>query len=287
MQGRNACLCLMLLVGCSELPARRERHEPETSLGQAFDLANTGTIAGRVQWDGDLPAAKETVVRASACNPYLYQKPATFTTPHVPQVQPKTGGIANAVVFLRAVDACHSKPWDHAKVRVEFHERRLHVLQGEQRTDVGFVRRGSAIEVVNRDGEYHNLRGRGAAFFAAPLIDANQKHERKLTDSGVVELTCSAGWYWLHAHLMVTEHPYYARTDANGRFKLDRVPAGEYEIVCWLPSWRVLRTELDPETANIARLAWDAPKEQRRSVRVEAGQTSDVSYRWDRTLFGE
>ena len=50
-----------------------------------------------------------------------------------------------------------------------------------------------------------------------------------------VELTSGAGHYWMRAYLMVAEHPYYALTNADGRFVLPQVPPGRYEIVCWLP----------------------------------------------------
>src|SRR6185369_13034566 len=94
------------------------------------------------------------------------------------------------------------------------------------------------------------------AYFALPLIEANKMHERTLNQKGLVDLTCGAGYYWLHAHLFVADHPYYTCTDGEGRFTLDQVPAGAYEVVCWLPSCHLLRKEIDPETAITARLAW-------------------------------
>jgi hypothetical protein len=205
--------------------------------------------------------------------------------PHVPRVHPASRGIENAVVYLRGIEPDRSRPWDHPKVRIEFHERKLLVRQGDRVSGVGFVRRGGAIEVVNRDSEYHNLHGRGAAFFAVPLVNANHPNERRLTQSGLVDLTCGAGYHWLHAHLFVVEHPYYARTDADGRFTLDQVPAGKYELVCWLPSWRVERQERDPETAIVSRLTWQAPKELVESVRVEVGRTSESSFQWSTRRF--
>ena len=302
MHGRITIMAiawLTFLGGCSELPAptSHEQDAPVTLLAQSFDPSATGTIQGRVVWDGAVPVAEETLVRVLAFNPKLWQNPARFRTPHIPKVDPRNQGVENAVVFLRNVDPRRSKPWDHAKVRVEFQNRQLRIQQDDsvcqfnprylsiQKADcvsqLGFVRRGSAIEIVNRDSEYHNLRVRGAAFFGMPLVEANQVHERVLGQTGVVDLTCQAGYYWLHAHLFVTEHPYYIRTDADGRFVLDHVPAGEYEVVCWLPSWKILRQERDPETAVIARFIWETPKEQVRTVQVQAGRAEEITYRWD------
>jgi hypothetical protein len=291
MHGRihlAAFIALTPLVGCFETPAAAPVEEaPATKLAQAFDPKQTGTIRGRVLWDGAVPVAQQTVVRANAYNPNLYKNPAAVTTTHVPKVNPKTAGVENAVVFLRNVDPQRSKPWSHAKVRVEFKDRQLVIDQGGLRSSVGFVQRGGAIEIVNRDSEYQLLHARGDAFFAMPLIEPNQMHERVLTKAGIVDLKSAAGYYWLHAHLFVSEHPYFARTDADGRFTLEQAPAGTYEIVCWLPSWRVLRSERDPETGMVARLVWEDPRELTQTVRVEAGGVSEITYRWELAIFGE
>jgi hypothetical protein len=159
------------------------------------------------------------------------------------------------------------------------------VTQGDIPTGVGFVRRGGVIEIVNRDAEYHNLHGRGAAFFALPLLERDRVQTRTLKEGGIVDLTCGAGYYWMHAHLFVVEHPYYVCTDVEGRFSLDRVPAGRYDVVCWVPNWRVLREERDPETGIIARLQWAQPVQQTQSVRVEPAVVTAAAFHWTKAAF--
>jgi hypothetical protein len=292
MHGRIGIISFVVvafLAGCSEVrfPTAAEQNELETPLAQSFDRAQTGTIRGRVLWDGDIPVSQEFLVRAIAFNPNLHQNPARYFTPHIPNVDQGKRGVADAIVYLRGIDPRRSRAWDHGKVRVEFRERQLLVQQGDQRTGVGFVHRGSAIEIMNADGEYHNLHARGAAFFSMPLLEVNRVHERTFPQSGVVDLTCAAGYYWLHAHLFVAEHPYYTRTGADGQFSLDHVPTGMYEIVCWLPSWHVTRKEIDPETAITARLAWARPQEQAQMVQVRAGQMSEIPFSWTGKMFAQ
>lgn len=288
MHGRILILSAILLAGCTYAPdpPAPPRGEAELTLGQAFDRGMTGTITGHVIWDGEALAAKELVVRSIAYNPRLFERPACFTTPNFPGIDAKTKGVANAVVYLKSIDPRRSRPWDHANVRVEFRDRQLSILQGNVRSNVGFVRKGTSIQIANSDGEYHILRARGAAFFGMPLVDANKTHERTLSTAGIVDLTCGAGYYWLSSHLFIVEHPYYARTDVSGRFTLEGVPAGAYEIVCWLPNWRVVREERDPETADVARWIWAAPVEQTQTGRVEAGQGSEVNFRCNTKMFG-
>jgi hypothetical protein len=288
MYGRILVACLALIVGCTEppdVPGPGSTTKP-TSLSQAFDETTTGTIAGRVTWEGDAPTSKEFVVRSIANNPSLFQKPARFTTPRVPRIDPKSSGVGGVIVFLKAVDPRKARPWDHAKVSVEFQNRQILVSQGDVQSHVGFVRVGGVIDIGNCDAEYHVLRARGAAFFATPLVGTNMPHERVLSSPGIVDFTCGAGYFWLSAHLFVVEHPYYTRTDSDGRFTLDRVPSGEYEVVCWMPNWRVDRAERDAETADVVRWFWAPPNEQARSVRVESAKTSEVAFRWNAQVFG-
>lgn len=37
----------------------------------------------------------------------------------------------------------------------------------------------------------------------------------------------------MRAHLIITEHPYSAVTDANGKFSIPKVPSGEWEFRFW------------------------------------------------------
>jgi len=285
----HACFCglfLLALAGCTDTVDTRSTVSPEPiALGEAFDSSKCGSIRGRVVWEGDVPKSDEFLIRALAFNPNVHKDPIRVRTPHIPQVHDKNYGVQNAVIFLRGIDPAHSKAWDHPKVRVEFHDRQIVIEQGNHRSGVGFVRRATSIEIVNRDVEYHNLHGRGAAFFAMPLIETERTHERTLARAGIVDLNCGAGYYWMHAHLFVTEHPYFTRSDADGGFAFDQVPPGNYEVVCWLPNWHVVRKEIDPETAIISRWAWAAPKEQTR--RVEVTRIVDVTFTWSAAMFRE
>jgi hypothetical protein len=285
MHGRICLLGFALLGGCGELPEPTAQDSAVPTFAQAFDSANTGTIQGCVVWDGDVPTLEPVMMKVNAYHNCLHKTPVRCVPPHQPIVNSQNHGIADVVVFLRGVDPRHAKPWDHAQVRVEFRDRQMYLMQGTIATGAAFVRQGHAIEAVNHDADYHALRGRGADHFGLPLIKRDQPSRRILPRTGIVELTSGAGYYWQHAHLFVADHPYYARTDADGRFRLDQVPAGTYELICWMPSWHVTRKEIDPETAVIARLTWAPPQEQRQTVHVQARSIEENEFRWTRSMF--
>ncbi len=96
----------------------------------------------------------------------------------------------------------------------------------------------------------------------------DRPRKRRLTARGVVELSSATGYYGMRAFLLVDDHPYYTRTDAQGRFQLDRVPPGRYEVVCWHPSWIEQRHDRDPETSLVTRIFFRLAEERTRSVEL-------------------
>ena len=82
----------------------------------------------------------------------------------------------------------------------------------------------------------------------------------------------------MRTYLFVDEHPYYARTDGEGRFLLAQVPPGEYEVICWMPSWIKARHDRDPETGVILRLFFKPPVDSIQKVRLGAGEIGEVKF---------
>lgn len=273
------------LCSCTEAQAPKEPSAPQVApnLARDFQEDRCGSIHGQVTW----------------CGPHLIVPPLNIfgvagfgietnqerDNPHVPRID-EAGGIADAVVYLRGVDLEKSRPWHHPPVRVEQLENRIQVKQGEVTTATGFVKRGATIEVVNRDSHLHVLRVGGADFFSLHFPDKDMPRRRQLLNHGVLELSSGAGYFWMSAHLFVGEHPYFTRTDSKGRFLLDKVPAGTYRLVCWLPHWKVLKSERDPESGLVHRILWRAPVEREVQVHAEAGKSTKADWSWLLSDFG-
>jgi hypothetical protein len=122
------------------------------------------------------------------------------------------------------------------------------------------------------------LHGGGANFFTLAFPDPDKPLARRLDRPGLVELSSAAGCFWMRGYLFVADHPYYCRTDSQGRFTLPQVPAGNYELVCWHPSWTEQGHDRDPESALICRLYFAPPVEIVRPVRVQAGAMQMVEF---------
>jgi hypothetical protein len=275
--GVITCLALLLL-GCHEAVAPRAPEPDAAARAAGFDAGAAGGITGRVVWEGDIPAVpvfKAYANRTFAiANQFVGEKP----NPNTPHIDAESRGVRHALVYLRGIDPDHARPWDHTAVRVTVQARELKVRQGECTGLIGLVRRGDEVEFVNDDVNYHLLKGRGDAFFSLPLVIAHQPTRRRLSRSGIVELSAGAGQFWMQGYLFVSDHPYGTLTDAHGRFELRGVPAGTYELVLWLPNWNIDRQERDPEVGLVSRVVYAPAMQQRRRIEVSTGLTTDVRF---------
>lgn len=276
-----ASALLLLVAGCSaEQADPAEESETSAPVTTDFNLSSAGTVRGQVTWEGEPPVVPPFDVRANLVAEVEWLRHRQVRpNPNAPVVHPSSRAVAGAVVFLRGVEPGRSRPWDLPPVRVEQRGGELHVVQGPDDTRVGFVRRGDGVEMVSKDPVFHALRCSGAAFFTLAFPDPNQLLTRRLKENGLVELTSGTCYYWMRAYLFVDDHPYYAHTDAAGRFELPQVPPGRYTAVCWLPNWKKARHERDPETALIARITFGRPAEKTRDVSVGPGETREINFR--------
>jgi hypothetical protein len=245
---------------------------PKTS----FDPSRARTLAGRVAWNGPVPQVAPFEIMPNPLSGIVLQKRQRRPNPNLPTIDPASHGVAGAVVFLRGVDPTRARPWDLPNVCVEQRDCQIQIVQGAESTQVGFVRQGDEVELVSRDHWLHALHAGGSSFFTLMFPDPEQPLRRRLVHPGLVELSSNAGYFWMRGYLFVSEHPYCARTDREGRFSLHGVPSGSYRLTAWLPNWRVAKQERDPESGLVSRLIFELPIEVEIPVQVGAQDKTDL-----------
>jgi plastocyanin len=91
---------------------------------------------------------------------------------------------------------------------------------------------GTTVEWPNRDDIYHNA----FSFSEAKPFDLGMYKDKvkSLTfdKPGRVDVFCSIHKD-MHCVILVLENPYFAATDAQGRYKIMNVPAGTYKLHAW------------------------------------------------------
>lgn len=265
---------LLSVVGCDgplkvEVP---ERPQPvERPANDQYDSARSGTITGIVRWNGPVPVVEPVSVVGFRLGEPLVARP--LSNPNSPRIA--NGGLGSAFVRLEGVDPRRAKPMAPVSVEV--------ALDADGITIAGPLRRvagvplGSEIRLVNRIAGIGGIRARGAEFYSHLFPETDRGTTRGASRRGWTTFSSTSGQFWAVADLFVGEHPYFANTDSDGRFRFEDVPDGEYELVVWHPHWKVAGHELDPESGVVARWKYQPPVEIRTTVRVGIGSVSNVT----------
>jgi plastocyanin len=97
------------------------------------------------------------------------------------------------------------------------------------------VRAGTVVRFPNRDDEYHSV----FSYSKPKRFDLGRYHKEETPAAvvfdrpGVVKLYCE-----IHDHMrgtiVVVAGGLFAKTDADGRYRIEDVPAGTYGIKAWL-----------------------------------------------------
>jgi carboxypeptidase family protein len=263
------------------------------SLGAAWaydviDVERGGAIEGTVNLDGPVPEPK-------GFNLITFPDPAYcgrisngrgWRLLHDFVVGPQ-GGLKDAIVFLEGVEA--GKPFEMSVPQIEARDCMFQPF-------MTIVRNGHAVEVVNMDPVMHDIQGyetsleAGArVLFNTPLVMNHQHHRGDLhaihnhapgkSLVGPVYLNKGRRTFYMqcgfHAYMeswaMAVNNPYYALTDGNGKFTIDQIPPGTYQLVVWHPQTGPGTTKLvtvKPGGRLVEELSLPAPKGNRTAYKV-------------------
>jgi hypothetical protein len=271
-------VCVAALAGCDADPPLTPPAAPPTDASADYDPAAAGEVAGRVTWAGDMPAVPPFQAPVSPLCEQVRGPKRDWPNPNAPVIDPQNRGVGSAVVFLRGVDPRRARPWDLDPAHVELRDYQIRIRQGDADGAVGFIRRGDEIRLESKQNAFHSIQARGADFFALTFPGEGTVRGRVLDRNGVVELSSNAGQFWMRAYLFVDDHPYYARTAADGRYALPKAPPGDYDLVCWMADWREASHEIDADTRLVSRLTFRPPLQVVRHVHIDPGGTATADF---------
>jgi len=93
---------------------------------------------------------------------------------------------------------------------------------------------GSELRLKNSDPILHTVHARlGQETLFNVGLPRWRQVTKTLTRSGIIRINCDVLHTWMSAAIVVTESPYYTVTDQRGRFIIDQLPAGDYEMEIW------------------------------------------------------
>jgi plastocyanin len=100
------------------------------------------------------------------------------------------------------------------------------------------IESGGSVIVKNTDKTTHNVhtyKGNESQFNQGQppgTPDIRLPEKGKTYDDGVITFKCDIH-KWMNSSGVVTDHPYFSVTGADGAFKLEKLPPGKYKLEAW------------------------------------------------------
>jgi hypothetical protein len=228
---------LLIAVGCGEAPVTAPRITTDTRGGkpessQSAQAQGWGTIVGRVVFGGD-KIPENAPLNVDKDTAHCLSKGPLFSQKWV--VDPQSKGVRYAVVFLKAA---RGKP---LPIHDSLKEPNVKEVALDQPTcafepHVLGIRQGQKLISKNPAPVPHNVMFSGIRNTNNVQIPPGGEHTFELfAESTPVKISCGAH-PWMEGFAWIFEHPYFAVTDASGRFEIKLAPAGPQSFVLWQES---------------------------------------------------
>lgn len=128
------------------------------------------------------------------------------------------------------------------------------------------VRQGQTVLIKNSAPVPHNINVTGNPKVNEGfnvLLPAGGEHKATKLKADRYPLTATCNIHpWMNARIAVFDHPYFAITDADGKFEIKDAPAGEWRLKVWHESigWRGGADGKDGEKITIKKEGTDLGK---------------------------
>jgi plastocyanin len=188
----------------------------------AAPIENPGTITGTVMFTGMAPENETIDMRAEPACAEKHEG-----TPVQERVVVGDGTLGNVFVYVKE-GLNQAFPAAAAQVELDqngcVYEPRVLGAQA-----------GQNITIRNSDPVLHNINARPTANrgFNISQPQEGMTSDRSFSTSEVmIPVQCDVH-SWMTAFIGVTDHPYFAVTDADGSFTLENLPPGDYVVEAW------------------------------------------------------
>jgi plastocyanin len=129
--------------------------------------------------------------------------------------------LAETVVYVKEAKATHAA----AKVTIDQKGMKFspHVVA---------ITAGDSVDFLNHDNVDHNVFSPDNEGYNLGMFNANETRNYAFAKPGVYTQLCSVHPEML-AYIFVGQNPHHAVIEADGRFKIDHVPPGTYQVAVW------------------------------------------------------
>lgn len=201
-------------------------------------IAFAGDLSGTVNYDGKIPKKKTLRMDSDpVCN--AAHSEAVYKQSFLVD---ENGNLANVLVYIKNISS-DTAPSEIAVLDQNGCMYNPHVLG---------VQAGQEIKILNSDPTMHNIHGlpkvnREFNFGMPKTVKEKSITFDKVEDVFVVKCDVHP---WMKSYVQVFDHPYFAVTGIDGKFTINNIPPGDYEVVAWQEKFGSKRTLLKQVTVG-------------------------------------
>jgi plastocyanin len=226
---------------------------------QKIDPETVGSVSGTVTLDGMAP--KNEAIKMNA-DPVCVRENKTPQFQETYMVGSDGKGLTNVFVYVK--DGLGNYAYDPptGTAQIDQKECRYH-------PHVFGMRVGQTLDILNSDPTLHNIHAlpkNNQEFNTGQPIQGMKTTHVFTAKEVMVPFKCDVHG-WMNAYVGVLDHPYYAVSDASGKFDLKSLPPGTYTIEAW-------HEKLGTQTASVT-LGAKESKEISFTFKAPAATTTD------------
>ena len=207
-------------------------------VGSTARAEGWGTVKGKAVWAGTDDEAKPVPANIDKDQAVCLKNGTIYKSDYV--VNPKDKGVRWVVVWLVDADD-YKKPLPINPALKEPKEKTVVLDQPccQFEPHIICLREGQILTAKNSGTIPHNTKidSPGDNPSLNPLIPAGQSVDIDGWKASTAPSTVGCSIHgWMTGYIRVFNSPYFAVTDADGAFKIDKAPAGKYRVVAWQES---------------------------------------------------
>ncbi|MBV8207834.1 MAG: hypothetical protein JO041_13655 [Acidobacteria bacterium] len=215
-----AAMALLAMVSCSKNKGTNEESNAAETKAAPVDMSQVGQVQGTVNYDGQKPAAKKIDMSQ---DPVCAKKGENT----VESMMGNATGLQNVFVYVKdGYNGTAQAPSTPVVIDQEGCRYHPHVLG---------VMAGQTIEIKNNDATTHNIH-------PTPAADSGNREWNESQGPGAAPLDKNFGrpevmlpvkcnqHPWMKMYINVAKNPYFAVSDADGKFTIKDLPPGDYTL---------------------------------------------------------
>lgn len=187
------------------------------------------------------------------------------TLPIVPRKRPQVKEYgAQPAIKVEAPDASMSVVWigsgfapiDGSSVPVQ-----SITQSGYQfRPEVTVIQSGTRVAFPNSDENYHSVfsLSENQQFDVGRYVKGEEPEAKAFVTPGVVDLFCDVHDH-MRGHIIVTDTPWFARSDSAGKFEIAGIAPGKHAVRIWVgPRRKLIEKEVEVQEGQVLEVDWSS-----------------------------